>query len=119
MPKSVLIVDDEKDFTVMLAPILNMRGYQAVEANSGPEALQILSKDHVDVMTLDLSMPGMDGVEVIERVKEKYPSVKIIVISGFGREYDRETIEKKVDAVMEKPMNLAALLDKIKELTSS
>lgn len=114
--KTVLFIDDEKEFTDILVRAFGARGYNALEANSGTDALAILSKTPVDLVTLDLNMPGMNGIEVAAEMNKRFSKVKIIVVSGFGGEYDDELKTVKVDAHVPKPLNMAALLKKIPEL---
>lgn len=116
MPKTALFIDDEKDMTHILAGSFGSRGYTVFEANSGAEALAILQKNKIDVVTLDINMPGMDGIAVAAVMNKRFPNVKIIVVSGFGGEYDDQLKTVKVDAHVPKPLNIAALLKKIPEL---
>lgn len=116
MLKTLLFIDDEKEFTDILARTFGVRGYNALEANSGIEALSILSKTAVDLVTLDLNMPGMDGIEVAQEMNKNFPNVKIIVVSGFGGEYDEELKKVKVDAHIPKPLNMVELLKRVPEL---
>lgn len=116
MPKTILVVDDEKDFTDILTSLFNQRRYTAIAANSGPQALEILAKESVDLMTLDMNMPGMNGLEVARAVNQKYPELKIIVVTGFGSDYDEEIPKLKVEGVLDKPVKIPELLNKVKEL---
>ena len=116
MPKKILVVDDEKEYTEMIALFIGLRGYETIQANSGRTALDILSKEPIDLMTLDLSMPGMDGIEVAKAVNQKYPDLKILIISGFGRDFDEELSKVKVNGIFTKPADLMDLLGKVKEL---
>lgn len=116
MSKTLLFIDDEPEMTRILAGTFGSRGYQVFEASSGADALSILEKNHIDAVTLDLNMPGMDGIEVAAVMNKRFPKVKIIVVSGFGGEYDDELETVKVDAHVPKPLNMAALLKKIPEL---
>jgi len=119
MPKTVLFIDDEIEFTGVLVQMFGPRGYTALEANSGADALDILSKTPVDLVTLDINMPGMNGIEVAAQMNKRFPKVKIVVVSGFGGEYDDELETVKVDAHVPKPLNIAALLKKVSELLGS
>ncbi|MBI2095153.1 MAG: response regulator [Candidatus Omnitrophica bacterium] len=116
MPKTALFIDDEPEMTRILANTFGSRGYQVFVANSGEEAISILERNHIDAVTLDLNMPGMDGIEVAAVMNKRFPNVKIIVVSGFGGEYDDQLKTVKVDAHVPKPLNIAALLKKIPEL---
>lgn len=87
----VLLVDDEENFVRTLAERMAMRDAGATVALNGEEALQMVSAGEVpDVMVLDLRMPGIDGMEVLRRVKKAYPQVQVIVLTGHGTEKDEE-----------------------------
>ena len=79
----ILVVDDNSDHRKGFRILLESGGYTVVECNSGKEALTALDKTTFDLMTLDLSMPDVDGFEVLRLVRSKHPDLKIVVISGF------------------------------------
>ena len=68
--ETILIVDDEKNYTLILAAVLEDEGFETLSANSGDEALEILSKSDVDLVLTDMKMPGMDGINLLERIKK-------------------------------------------------
>ena len=119
MSNTLLFIDDDAEMTRILVSVFGSRGYQVFEASSGADAISILEKNHIDAVMLDVNMPGMDGVEVAAVMNKRFPTVKIIVVSGFGGEYDDELEAVKVDAHVPKPLNMAALLKKIPELLGS
>lgn len=87
----VMLVDDEESFVRTLAERMQMRDAGTKVALTGEEALQLVSTGEVpDVMVLDLRMPGVDGMEVLRRVKKDYPKVQVIVLTGHGTEKDEE-----------------------------
>ena len=111
MSKTILVVDDEKDIRISLTGILEDEGYQVVTACSGVEALEKVREDLPDLILLDIWMPGMDGLETLEKLKNLMPSVTVIMISGHG------TIETAVRATklgafdfIEKPLSLDKVL---------
>jgi DNA-binding response OmpR family regulator len=85
---SVLLVDDEKEFVTTLAERMQMRGLEPEVAFSGEQALEILENSIPDVMVLDLKMPGIDGLEVLRRVKKSHPQIQVIILTGHGSERD-------------------------------
>lgn len=110
MPK-VLIIDDEKSIRKTLREILEYEKYQVEEAADGQEGLNAIKENSYDVVLLDIKMPKMDGMEVLEKAQEAAPDVPIIMISGHG------TIDTAVDAVkkgaydfISKPPDLNRLL---------
>jgi len=80
----VLLVDDEKDYVKAMAERMEMRDVSSRVALSGDEALRMVDDEAPDVMVLDLRMPGIDGMEVLERVKREHPRVQVIMLSGHG-----------------------------------
>lgn len=81
---SVLIIDDEKSFTEELAEFLNKSGYDCREANTGPAGLDILKNNEIDLLILDVLLPGINGLEILKHVKSAYPEMEVIIISGHG-----------------------------------
>ena len=86
----VLMVDDEEDFVTTLAERMRMRDLSPDIALDGEQALQAVQEDAPDVMVLDLKMPGIDGMEVLRRVRQAYPLVQVIVLTGHGSEQDEQ-----------------------------
>jgi len=80
----VLIVDDEKDIRDGSERILTRSGFQVLKASRGSEALEILPGAEVSIVLLDLKMPGMDGMEVLGKIREIDPSILVIVITGYA-----------------------------------
>ena len=84
IPTRVLIVDDEKDFVEIFALRLEEAGERVSTAHSGKECLKILSEKEIDVVILDIRMPGMDGIETLKEIKKGYPLVEVIMLTGHG-----------------------------------
>ena len=80
----VLVVDDESEFGTTLAERLQIRGYDARVATSGEEAMGIVFEGFPDVIVLDLKMPDMSGLSVLERVKAQDTSIEVIILTGHG-----------------------------------
>lgn len=111
MSKTILVVDDEKDIRISLTGILEDEGYHVLTAASGTEALEGVQQDLPDLILLDIWMPGMDGLETLEKLKILFPKITVIMISGHG------TIETAVKATklgafdfIEKPLSLDKVL---------
>jgi len=84
IPTRVLLVDDEKDFVEMLSLRLVDVGERVTPAYSGRECLEILEKENIDVVILDIKMPGMDGIETLREIKRRFPIVEVIMLTGHG-----------------------------------
>ncbi len=113
MANLVLVVDDEEAIRESLKGVLEDEGYRVVEAATGEEALEFFTKHAVDLVLLDIWLPGMDGVAVLQAMKEKDPLVPIIMISGHGTiETAVKTIKMGAYDFVEKPLNLDELIIK-------
>ena len=84
IPTRVLLVDDEKDFVEMLGLRLEESGEIVTPAHSGQECLQVLEKKEIDVVILDILMPGMDGIATLKEIKRRFPLVEVIMLTGHG-----------------------------------
>jgi two-component system response regulator CpxR len=115
LPEKVLLVDDEKDFVTTLSERLEMRDVEPAVVYSGEEALTLLEEETPDVMVLDLRMPGIDGIEVLRKVKSDHPSVAVIILTGHGSEKDRELcMSLGAFAYLEKPVDIDELSETMK-----
>ena len=90
---TILIVDDEKNYPLILSAVLQEEGYETLTANSGREALDILIQSDVDLVLTDMKMPKMDGIELLEHIKENDPELPVIMMTAYG------TVEKAVEAM--------------------
>ena len=111
MAKSVLIVDDEASIRTVLQGILEDEGYRPLLAEDGLKALNLVQSDLPDLVLLDIWMPGLDGLEVLQKLKALHPSLLVIMMSGHG------TIETAVRSTkmgaydfIEKPLSLEKLV---------
>ena len=80
----VLVVDDERDFVETLIKRLKMRNIDATGAWNGEDALRILDKQEVDVVVLDVRMPGMNGEDTLREIKRRMPLIQVILLTGHG-----------------------------------
>ena len=84
IPVNILVVDDEKDFVEMLSLRLQEVGEKVSTAYSGKECLETLEKTNIDVVILDIKMPGMDGMETLREIKKRFPIIEVIMLTGHG-----------------------------------
>ena len=84
--ETILIIDDEKPILNMFRLLLEFYGYAVLTANNGEMGLEIFVKEKPQIVFLDLKMPGIDGFEVLRRIKETSPITDVIVITGHGDE---------------------------------
>ena len=112
----VLLVDDEEDFIKSLSDRLEIRGLTVSTSGSGVEALDLVSEQKFDMVVLDLSMPGMNGIEVLKKIKQESPDTEIIMLSGHATIKDStEAMKLGAEDFLEKPLDLQKLLQKIAE----
>jgi len=84
IPTNILLVDDEKDFVEILAMRLEDAGEKVTPAYDGQMCLDILEKEPIDVVILDIKMPGMDGINTLHKIKIMHPLVEVILLTGHG-----------------------------------
>jgi DNA-binding NtrC family response regulator len=117
MIAKILLVDDESPFIEALAKRLTMRELQVSTALSGPEALEKLEQNpSIDVVVLDVKMPGMDGIETLKAIKAGYPLIEVIMLTGHA------TVESAIDGMkvgaldyLMKPCDMDVLMAKVRE----
>lgn len=112
----LLLVDDEENFVNTLAERMKMRNVPSAVVYSGEEALKVVKDQEPDVMVLDLRMPGIDGMEVLRKVKAAHPKVQVIILTGHGTELDEEEA-RKLGAFHyhKKPIDIDELLGTVKK----
>ncbi len=81
----ILIVDDEEGLREGLSKLLEGEGYAVIAAETGEEALQILQQSHIDLVLTDMRMPGMDGIELLKKIRERYGELGVIILTGYGQ----------------------------------
>lgn len=113
--KRILVVDDEDSIRESLSDILMDEGFEVMLASDGKEALEVLDSHPVDLILLDIWMPGMDGTELLKEIKTRWPSLQVIMISGHG---DIDTAVKAIKLgaydYIEKPLSLEGLILTVK-----
>jgi DNA-binding NtrC family response regulator len=116
----VMLVDDEEEFVEALTKRLTHRDVQVIPCFGGEEALDKLdSHRNVDVVILDVKMPGLDGIEVLQEVKKRFPLVEVIMLTGHA------TVENAVEGMKQgafdylmKPCDLEELMEKVEAATA-
>ncbi|MBF0321044.1 MAG: response regulator [Nitrospirae bacterium] len=112
----ILLVDDEKQFLDTLSQRLEVRGLNVESVTSGEDALRMVKDKSFDAIVLDLTMPGLDGIEVLHRIKAEHPDLQIIMLTGHAT-VDKTVAAMKEGAVdfLEKPVDINTLINKIDE----
>ncbi|MBI4590247.1 MAG: response regulator [Candidatus Rokubacteria bacterium] len=103
----ILVIDDHPDVALVVAEILESEGHQTLVAGSGEEGLQAIEQSLPDAVFLDVVMPGLDGIEVLRRIRAKRPHLPVILLSGTVTATQIETArELGVTDVLQKPAPL-------------
>ncbi|MBW1812329.1 MAG: response regulator [Deltaproteobacteria bacterium] len=117
---NILLVDDEVPFVETMSKRLKKRDTNVLSAYSGPEALECLKQNSdIEVIILDVKMPGMDGIEALRKIKQQYPLVEVIMLTGHA------TVETGIEGMklgafdyLLKPCEIEDLMIKVKEAAS-
>ncbi len=115
-PSRVLLVDDEREFVQTLSERLEMRDMGSAVVYDGQSALDFVENDEPEVMIIDLKMPGVNGMEVLKKVKKTRPEIEVIVLTGHGDEKDRiRCMEMGAFDYLQKPVDFNKLSDALKK----
>lgn len=107
---TILVIDDEKSIRRTLREILEYEGYKVEEANDGVEGLNLMKEKQFDAVLLDIKMPKMDGMEVLDKIMETNKETPVIMVSGHGTIDTAVEAVKKERMILAKPMDLNRLL---------
>lgn len=119
--KKIMVVDNEPDIVDLTRTVLELGGYTVVPSYSGEEALRKLEKDKVDLVLLDIMMPGMSGWDVFNRIKKKNKDIKVAFMSVLEISEKRKQVlldEGLADYIM-KPFDKETLLQRVDKILKS
>jgi DNA-binding response OmpR family regulator len=112
----VLIVDDEEELVTTIAERLQIRGIQAETATDGETALKMIEENPPQVVVLDVMMPGIGGIEILQRMKAQNLQIPVILLTGYGStEQGMEGMREGAFDYLMKPCDLNNLISKIRE----
>jgi DNA-binding NtrC family response regulator len=116
----ILVVDDRLEDRQTLSDILAEKDYKVTTAKDGYEAVDLVRKDNFGIIFVDMKMPGMDGVETFERIREIRPGVPVIMITGYSvEEMLKEAVDKGVYACLHKPLDMEKIVHLIEEVKNN
>ena len=117
MGNSILVVEDEDSIRKFVRINLDRAGFIVKEAASGEEAIEIARQEHIDIVLLDIMLPGMDGYEVCKILRKEYPHLGIIMLTAKSQDIDKIMgLEYGTDDYMTKPFNPMELVLRVKSL---
>ena len=112
----MMLVDDEERFLSTTKKLLEKKGYDAVTASSGAEALEKIRSQNIDVVILDVKMPGMDGIATLREIKRQFPLIEVIMLTGHA------TMESAIDGLksgaidyLTKPADINEIIQKAEQ----
>lgn len=105
-----MVIDDEEDMCWALTRALSQEGYEVRAATSGPEGLALFRTEGADLVLLDIKMPGMSGLEVLEQLRQTDPDVPVLIMTGYSTmETALQAIERGATGYVTKPFNISEL----------
>lgn len=117
---SLLIIDDDNSLRDALRRTLHKEGYTIMEADEGRQALKQLERSQVDLVLLDIFMPGKEGLETLAELRRSYQGVKVIAMSGGGMKGHRDILEVArlmgASRILTKPFTREALMEAVEQL---
>jgi DNA-binding NtrC family response regulator len=117
-PSTILIVDDDVDFLKIIADIIDLLGYRTICAEGGAQALREMKSDHVKpaLAIIDFTMPKMSGLETLAELRVIHPSLKAILISGYGEAYCARGKQVANYRFLGKPFTATELMDTVRSI---
>jgi len=112
----LMLVDDEERFLQTTSKMIRKKGYDVITAVSGEQCLEKLETELVHVVILDVKMPGMDGVETLKKIKQKYPRIEVIMLTGHATADSAvEGLKSGATDYLQKPTSIEDLVAKAEQ----
>ncbi|MCK8115703.1 response regulator [Anaerosoma tenue] len=116
MPRSVLVVDDAAFMRMMIRDILSREGYVIYEAVNGRDAVEKYHEVHPDLVTMDITMPGMSGLEALQTIRDQDPAARVLMVSAMGQQkMIVEALEYGAMDFLVKPFQPTKVLETVKK----
>jgi len=116
--KRVLVVDDEPEVTFALQVFFLGKGYEMLTALDGLQAMRLLKQQPVDLVLLDMKMPGVNGIEVLKLIHSERPSTKVIVVTAYDVQFQEMVEQMGVDGFLMKPFGIQKLTQVVEQVLS-
>ncbi|WP_428910126.1 response regulator [Niallia sp. Krafla_26] len=119
MGKKILIVDDQYGIRILLNEVLQKEGYETYQAANGLQALEIVQENVPDLILLDMKIPGMDGIEILKRVKQIHQDMKVIIMTAYGElDMIQEAMDLGAITHFAKPFDIVEIREAVKKYVS-
>lgn len=116
-PLDILVVDDEQSICLLLRDVLARFGHQVITCQDGETAIEMASDRHLDLIFLDIRMPGMSGLDVLKKLRDLQREAKFVMITGFAKDdIIEEALQSGASACLSKPFRLAQVVDLLEQL---
>lgn len=111
MKKKILLVEDHDDSRAFLKFVLELDGYEVIEATNGKDAVEVAASEKIDLLLMDIAMPEMSGLSAIKEIREFGISknVPAVALSAFGNSFHEQAFRAGFDYFIDKPVNIVAL----------
>jgi DNA-binding response OmpR family regulator len=114
--KTLLIVEDDENVLSMMKEYFEYLGYNVIIASNGMDGLKIIKSENYDLLITDIVMPYISGIGLISFLKEKYPDIPVIAVTGYGKNLEKVAAEKRADVVLRKPFTMDILINHVHKL---
>ncbi|MBU0558525.1 MAG: response regulator [Bacteroidetes bacterium] len=115
----ILIVDDDKDMCKIISTVLMQEGYKIFKAFDGEQAIKAINAKNYNLVILDFRLPNMDGIEVLQKIRNMGLSISVIMISAYGNDLVKSKAKKfGVSQFLDKPFDLSKLIKVVKNTIS-
>lgn len=116
----LLIVDDQQGIRLLLKEVFKKEGFQTHLAATGIEALQIVEQADISLVLLDMKIPGMDGIEILKRIKEIKPHISVIMMTAYGElGVIQEALDLGAMKYFTKPFDIFEVRDEVKKILTT
>lgn len=116
-PLDILVVDDEQSICLLLRDVLARFGHQVITCQDGEAAIEMASDRRLDLIFLDIRMPGMSGLDVLKKLRDLQREAKFVMITGFAKDdIIEEALQSGASACLSKPFRLAQVVELLEQL---
>lgn len=115
--KNILIVDDQLGIRILMKEVFSQEGYEVRLAANGFEALDIVKEANIDGVLLDMKIPGMDGIQILKKLKESWPHLPVMMMTAYGElDLIQEAMELGASHYFTKPFDIFEVRDTVNNL---